>query len=380
MWRPGGDSRAPDRGPGGPEAVRRARTRSLGAALGALILLGMSLAVVDVSTDASASAFSRNHSARRSARRGARRPFPRQRSVDPAAASPEAGQEDGAVPHDDSSDAPSASSALLPEAFGSRLQISPDIELERNLAGLVLNPRLRVGAFVMDLGSGRYASLRGDASFPAASMIKLPIAVDLLQRVDRDEVSLDEKLVLGDEDRGSGSGSLQYLRPGLLVSVKRTAELMIRRSDNTATNMLIRRLGGIETLNGSFGGLGLARTSLRNLLPDLEGTNKTSPCDLASLLSRISSGSMLSPASRELLFSWMRRSHNKSLLPAGLGRGAVCFNKTGDIPGALGDAGLVMLPDGRRYIAAIQVERPRNSHRANELIRRLSRAAYIHLS
>ena len=265
------------------------------------------------------------------------------------------------------------------ETFACLRPLQRDGDLERSLAGLTLDPRLRVGAFILDPLTGRVGSLRGDESFAAASTIKVPIAVELLRRVDRGEIALDEKLGLRGEDRAAGSGSLQWLPPGMSLSVRRTAEMMIRRSDNTATNMIIARLGGMDEINARFTELGLGDTRVRNLLPDMDGTNRTSPQDLVSILARVSSGSLLSGASRDLLFSWMRRSHVKSLLPSGLSPGAVCYNKTGDIPGALGDAGIVLLPGGRRYIAAIQVERPYNSRRANEMIRRLSKALFQQL-
>src|SRR5262249_19332130 len=148
-------------------------------------------------------------------------------------------------------------------------------------------------------------------------------------RVDRGEISLDEKLAIRDEDKGEGSGNLQYFPTGTRLSLKRTAELMVRRSDNTATNMIVARLGGMGIVNAFFGEYGLAATRRRNPLPDMLGTTQPSPRDLASLLSRVASGQLLSIPSRELLYSWMRRSHVKSLLPAGLGRGAICYNKTG---------------------------------------------------
>lgn len=254
-----------------------------------------------------------------------------------------------------------------------------DAALEHSLSQLACQPALRVGVFVCDPLSGRVASVDGERSFPAASTIKVPIAVELLRRADRGEIQLEEKLALRAEHIASGSGSLQYLPPGTVFTIRRLAELMIRRSDNTATNMIIARLGGADPLNRSFLDLGLRRTRLRRLLPDMEGRNRTSPGDLVSLLSRVSTGSLLSPGSREILLGWMRRSRVKSLLPAGLGSGALCYNKTGDIPGALGDAGLVVLPGGRRYVAAVQVERPRNSTRAGAVIRQISRAAYVRL-
>jgi beta-lactamase class A len=252
--------------------------------------------------------------------------------------------------------------------------------MEASLRPLLVRPALRAGVFGLDLGSGAFFDLAGDQAFSAASLIKIPVAAALLAAVDTGAVSLDEMIVMGADDIGGGSGSLQYLPVGSRFTVRRLAELMIRRSDNTATNMLIGRLGGIDACNASFAAWGLGRTRLRTPLPDMNGTNTTSPRDLVTVLEKTLRGTSLRPASRELLLSWMRRSHVRSLLPAGVGRGSRVANKTGDIPGALGDAGFVEAPGGKRYLLAVQVERPHNSHRANELIRDVSRSVYQSLT
>ncbi len=99
-----------------------------------------------------------------------------------------------------------------------------------------------------------------------------------------------------------------------------------------------------------------------------------------TILHRAINEGMLSAASRDRLLLWMSRSHVRSLIPAGVGRGAFVANKTGDIPGALGDAGYVLASGGHRYLLAVQVERPRNSARAHELIRAVSRVVWKQLT
>ena len=77
---------------------------------------------------------------------------------------------------------------------------------------------------------------------------------------------------------------MQFQDPGKQFTALETATKMITISDNTATNMLIERLGGAEALNQRFREWGLTQTAIRNVLPDLEGTNTTSAKDLAYLL------------------------------------------------------------------------------------------------
>lgn len=235
---------------------------------------------------------------------------------------------------------------------------------------------LTPGVFLLDLDTGDYFSLNGEATFSAASMIKVPVLVAFLQEVDAGNVSLDEILTLQQGDLASGSGEMQYAGVGTQYTALETATNMIIISDNTATNMVIRRLGGIEVLNQRFREWGLQQTQIRNLLPDLEGTNTTSPKELSSLLARVSGGDLLSMKSRDRMLDIMRRTVNNSLLPASLGTGATISHKTGDIGSAIGDTGLVDLPNGKRYAITAIVKRPHNDDRAYDLIVQMAAAAY----
>jgi beta-lactamase class A len=82
--------------------------------------------------------------------------------------------------------------------------------------------------------------------------------------------------------------------------------------------------------------------------------------------------------SRDLILNIMSRTERDNLLPAGLGKGANAYHKTGDIGTMLADAGLIDVPTGKRYIAAIMVKRPNNDPRAAKLISSISSAAYQH--
>lgn len=233
-------------------------------------------------------------------------------------------------------------------------------------------PGLRAGLFGVDLATGSSFSVDGDDPFAAASLIKIPIVVALLAAAEHGRIDLDEMVTLCDQDRAAGSGRIQYLPAGSRFSIERLAELMIRASDNSATNMLVDRLGGMTAVNAIFERWDLGHTRIRNPLPDMNGTNQTSPRDLVTILDAAIRRGLLGPESRARLLAWMSRSHVRSMIPASARRGAFVANKTGDIPGALGDAGYVVAPGGHAYLLAVQVERPRNSPRAKSLIRSVS--------
>ena len=168
----------------------------------------------------------------------------------------------------------------------------------------------------------------------------MPILVAFFQAVDEGKVQLDQMLTLKPEHIVGGSGEMQDDTPGKKYSALEVAKKMIVVSDNTATNMMIELLGGAEVLNQHFATWGLRATVLRNKLPDLEGTNTTSPKDLINIIAQVDRGNVVSVKSRDRLFQIMRQTQNDSLLPKGLGEGSVIAHKTGNINTMLADAGM----------------------------------------
>nr|WP_263013011.1 serine hydrolase [Ancylothrix sp. D3o] len=235
---------------------------------------------------------------------------------------------------------------------------------------------LVAGALFVDVDSGEYVNLNGNMAFSAASTIKVPILVAFFQDVDAGKIELNEKLTMRPDLIAKEAGDMQYKPPGTKFSALEVATQMIVISDNTATNMLIDRLGGAEALNQRFQSWGLSSTMIRNVLPDLEGTNTTSAEDMVKLMGLVTQGKLMSLRSRDRLLEIMRRTVNNSLLPQGLGEGAIIAHKTGDIGTFVGDVGMIDMPTGKRYLAAVIVKGPHNDPRSTELIRQFSRKVY----
>lgn len=246
-------------------------------------------------------------------------------------------------------------------------------ELKRLVMAKANQPKLHAGVFVVEPESGRYLNLDANQYYSAASMIKVPVLVKLLTAMDKGLVDPAEDLILRPDLIGGGSGYLQWRPVGSKVSLKEAMESMIIVSDNTATNMIIDRLGGMEACNEDFERWGLYRTYLNDWLPDLAGTNKTSPYDLVQLLAKIDKGELVTAESRSRMLAIMERTRTRTLLPAGIAPGSKISHKTGDIGRLVGDTGIVTTPGGQRYLVAVQVERPHNDRRANELVRDLAR-------
>ncbi|MFM8276587.1 MAG: serine hydrolase [Cyanobium sp.] len=248
---------------------------------------------------------------------------------------------------------------------------------------------LTASGYLLVLDDGRYAELQPDLPLPAASSIKSPILLAALDDLDRGKLRWNEPLRLTKETVGGGAGWMANKPIGTRFPLFEAANEMIRVSDNTATNLLIQRLGGKKVLNSRFQKLELPATVLRNWLPDLNGTNTTSSHDLARTIALVDTGDKLGPRARDLYREIMGSSHTNTLIPLGmlqgLGRdssdpdaelkpfGITVYNKTGDIGIAYSDAALIELPNGQRAVAAFMVKGPFNDPTA-ELIRSMAAA------
>jgi beta-lactamase class A len=239
-------------------------------------------------------------------------------------------------------------------------------------------PALSPGIFAIDVETGDYVDIGGDRVFSAASTIKLPILLAFFEAVDAGQIDLNEMLIVERNTIASGSGTLQY-SPGKELTALKTATQMIVISDNTATNMIIDRLGGKEFINSRFRAWGLQNTYIQNKLGDFKGTNKTTPLDLVRVAALIAKHKVISESSRTKALDILNATENRKLLAAGLGEGAHIAHKTGDIGFVIGDAGIVEKPNGKLYLIGVFVVRPYNDLDARYLVQELSRSAYNYL-
>jgi len=275
-----------------------------------------------------------------------------------------------------------------PLVAGTTANLVNDVALAQDMTRLqaeieqlgALTPGLTQSVFMVDLDTGDYVDVAGSQAMAAASTIKVPILVAFFQEVDAGNIALNQGMVMQEAQMAGGSGTMQNEPVGTRYTALEVASQMIVTSDNTATNMMIDALGGMEALNQRFQAWGLEATVLRNPLPDLDGTNTTSTRDLALLMALVDQGGLLSSRSRDRMFSIMQRTVNRSLIPFGITDDSLLANKTGNLDEVLGDVALVDVPNGRRYVVSVLVERPDNDGRASELIRRTAETGHAEFS
>jgi beta-lactamase class A len=253
----------------------------------------------------------------------------------------------------------------------------PSLQLKQQLQAKIENkPKLDASFVFVAPDSGEFTELGADRVLPAASTIKLPILIALFQAVDAGKVQLTEQLTITTAAIAKGSGDLQAEKPGTKVSILVVATKMMTISDNTATNLIVDRLGGKAVLNQQFRAWGLTATTINNPLPDLEGTNTTTAKELARSMIGIQRGKIISAASRAQILDMMSHVKRNTMLPKGLGAGAKIAHKTGDIGTLVADVGSIESPSGKNYLAAVLVKRPHNDPAGPELIRQMSKIVY----
>ena len=179
-------------------------------------------------------------------------------------------------------------------------------------------------------------------------------------------------MFLTDYYRSSGSGDLQYKQSGLKLTIDQLAHDMITTSDNTATNMLMSKMGSMEDVNAGLRDWGLSRTRVNNWLPDLDGTNKITAREMSKILYNIDNPNYINPKYKNILKEYLGNTRNIHLIKEKLPKDVMVLHKTGDIGTMLGDSGIVYANNGRKYIITILTKRPHNDYSAKNFIQEAS--------
>jgi beta-lactamase class A len=198
-----------------------------------------------------------------------------------------------------------ALSSLLVVPTVVRAQRADTIQLHRTLDSLSHHFHGVLGYSINNLDTGERLTLRGDEAFPTASLIKVAILVTLYDLAEKGMVSLDDPLTLLKIDQVPGSGVLQYMHPGMTLTVRDAAVLMSILSDNTGTNLLLDKIV-IRRVWQKMEALGLPHTKVHSkvflriasVAVDSSvkyGLGVTTPNEMARLFEMMANGKAVSP-------------------------------------------------------------------------------------
>ncbi len=201
------------------------------------------------------------------------------------------------------------------------------------------------GFYYKNLRTGAEYGVRADESFLAASVIKLPLYLHILERCHAGEMSLSRKLTVTDDDKVPICGALTLFTGELEADVATLCRLMISLSDNTATNVLIRH----ATLEGAAEGLrrmGLEKTHLRRLLFDSKASqagiqNEICPREMGMLLEKLYHGSFVSRSVSQMALDTLFLQQVDHKLNGKICSAVPIAHKTGEDDGLSNDVGIV---------------------------------------
>ena len=202
-----------------------------------------------------------------------------------------------------------------------------------------------IGLYYHNLVTGESFRYHAGELYEAASVIKLPLYAVIMKLSAEGKVDLDEKLLFREEDKLPPCGALYYLLGPMEVEIRSLCGLMISLSDNTATNLLIRRFG-LDFLNEQFREIGLEKTHFERLLFDGEAAshgleNRVVPEEIGGLLERIAQREFVSPEISQEMETLLLEQQISHKIPGYLPEDTPVAHKTGEDSGITNDVGVV---------------------------------------
>lgn len=169
----------------------------------------------------------------------------------------------------------------------------------------------------------------------AASNIKLFILITAYQQVNEGKLNLNDKYTLKDSDKVDGTGEIRNMSSGSEISMQDLLEDMMEDSDNTAANIVIRQLGGMDKVNAQIKKIGAKDTKIERMLMDTDALkdgkdNYTSVADLGMVLKKIYNHQMVSTKYDNAMLDILKKNNNHTKLPHDLPEEATVYNKTGE--------------------------------------------------
>lgn len=214
-------------------------------------------------------------------------------------------------------------------------------------------------AYFYDLSSKQSATFGADKQQRAASDIKLFIMATVYQSVNDGKFELNEKYALKDTDKVGGSGALQGMAAGTQVSYQDLLKYMMTQSDNTASNILLDKVGGLSAVNNEIKKLGLTNSVMQRKLMDTKKLaagqdNMTTSKDLGQFLTKLYHHQVVSETADSEMMELMSQNTNHSKLPAQVASDVKVYNKTGEFGeyGVQNDAA-IMEKGGKAFVVVV---------------------------
>ena len=245
-------------------------------------------------------------------------------------------------------------------------------EIDQHLDGVI-------GIAIEDLTTGDHFFLHEDEVFAQASSIKIPVLANLYLQAQQGKLKLTDLYTVQSSDLVPDSDIMNGLTPGVTrVTLHDLATMMVAVSDNSATNVLIDKVG-MQNVNAMLDSLGLTHTRLRRKMMDLQAAkegreNISTPREMMQLLDAIYHGKVLDKESTSEFFK-MLSTNKDSFIPRDLPAGLKVANKPGELEAVRNDSGIVFV-EGRPYVICVMTSFLLNERQGEEAISKVSLATW----
>ena len=188
-------------------------------------------------------------------------------------------------------------------------------KLQRGLETLAAGFKGDVGVYVKDLHTGKIASINADSIFPTASMVKVPILIGIMDKINKGELNYHQELTYKDSLFYAGSDLLASLKNNEKMELSKVIMLMLTTSDNTASLWLQSLAGTGTRINQILDSIGYTATRVNSRTPGREasrekfGWGQTSPKEMVSMFEALANRNLLDTASSEKMLRLLGRNY-----------------------------------------------------------------------
>jgi beta-lactamase class A len=249
-------------------------------------------------------------------------------------------------------------------------QQTPIQRLQASIERTIRSVNATWGIYVKSLETGEEIALDADRQMETMSTIKIPLMIECFEQIKAGTFKLSDKYTFVQSDSQPGTGTIQRLDPGAVMTVKDLITMMIIVSDNTATEVLYRMVGGPDAVNARLDKLGMQKTRAMNVpskwFPALRSAPTTeqfyrdgkhpfglsTPREMGRLLEMMERGTLVDKESSDLMLRIMRGQLYRTRIPRYV-TGYAIPHKTGDFLPYVGDDVGMLEASGRTIVVSI---------------------------
>ena len=259
---------------------------------------------------------------------------------------------------------------LLTPVFAQQPVATPLARLQANIERITKSVNADWGIYIKCLETGEEVALNADKQMDTMSVIKIPLMVEAFRQIEAGKFSLDDKITLEDSDKRPGTGIIRSLDAGAVLTIRDLLTLMIIVSDNTATDLMYGKVGGVEPVNQLAQSLGLKNTRTTGTADvwfkairaapsaaqfHTEGKTPfglSSARDMGKLLEMLEHGQAVSKKASDQMLQMMRGQVYSSRLPKYV-NGFRVPHKTGDFLPYIGNDVGILESQNRNIVIAV---------------------------